>query len=178
MAQYIGSTAIFPSRAATGHHDDVIKRKHFPRYWPFVRGIHWSPVTFPHKGQWRGDLMFSLICFWINDWENNREAGDYRRYRAHHDVIVMTTSTTVPRHINNHLDVYMRQFPPQGGAWHHRRKLKVTSCGRKCTTNKPEPGSAHDRRHIMTSPGYTGISRRDMQTSAPNVSDFAPRWLL
>ena len=23
-------------------HDDVIKRKHFPRYWPFVRGIHWS----------------------------------------------------------------------------------------------------------------------------------------
>ena len=23
-------------------HDDVIKWKHFPRYWPFVRGIHWS----------------------------------------------------------------------------------------------------------------------------------------
>ena len=21
-------------------HDDVIKWKHFPRYWPFVRGIH------------------------------------------------------------------------------------------------------------------------------------------
>ena len=34
--------------------------------------------------------MFSLICVWINDWVNNREAGDYlRRYRAHHDVIVM-----------------------------------------------------------------------------------------
>ena len=26
-------------------HDDVIKWKHFPRYWPFVRGIHRSPVT-------------------------------------------------------------------------------------------------------------------------------------
>ena len=26
-------------------HDDVIKWKHFPRYWPFVRGIHWSPVN-------------------------------------------------------------------------------------------------------------------------------------
>ena len=25
-------------------HDDVIKWKHFPRYWPFVRGIHRSPV--------------------------------------------------------------------------------------------------------------------------------------
>ena len=38
-------------------HDDVIKWKHFPRYWPFVRGIHRSPVNSPHKGQWRGALM-------------------------------------------------------------------------------------------------------------------------
>ena len=43
-------------------HDDVIKWKHFPRYWPFVRGIHRSPVNSPHKSQWRGALMFSLIC--------------------------------------------------------------------------------------------------------------------
>ena len=43
-------------------HDDVIKWKHFPRYWPFVRGIHRSPVNSPHKGQWRGALMFTLIC--------------------------------------------------------------------------------------------------------------------
>ena len=58
-------------------HDDVIKWKHFPRYWP-VRGIHRSPVNSPHKGQWRGALMFSLICAWINGWVNNREAGDLR----------------------------------------------------------------------------------------------------
>ena len=70
-------------------HDDVIKWKHFPRYWPFVRGNHRSPVNYPHKGQWRGALMFSLICVWINGWVNNREAGDLRRYRAHYDVIVM-----------------------------------------------------------------------------------------
>ena len=43
-------------------HDDVIKWKHFPRYWSFVWGIHWSPVNSPHKGQWRRALMFSLIC--------------------------------------------------------------------------------------------------------------------
>ena len=43
-------------------HDDVIKWKHFPHYWPFVRGIHRSPVNSPHKGQWRGALMFSLMC--------------------------------------------------------------------------------------------------------------------
>ena len=29
---------------------------------PFVRGIHRWPVNSPHKGQWRGALMFSLIC--------------------------------------------------------------------------------------------------------------------
>ena len=50
---------------------------------------HLSPVNSPHKGQWRGAWMFSLICVWINGWVNNREAGDQRRYRAHYDVIVM-----------------------------------------------------------------------------------------
>ena len=66
-------------------HDDVIKWKHFPRNLPFVRGTPRSPVNSPHKGQWRGALMFSLI----NDWVNNREAGDLRRYGAHYDVSVM-----------------------------------------------------------------------------------------
>ena len=70
-------------------HDDVIKWKHFPRYWPFVRGIHRSPVNSPHKGQWRGALMFSLIYVWIDGWVNNHEAGDLRRYRDHYDVTVM-----------------------------------------------------------------------------------------
>ena len=56
----------------------------------FVRGIGRSPVNSPHKGQWRGALMFSLICAWINCWVNNREAGDLRRHRAHYDVSVMS----------------------------------------------------------------------------------------
>ena len=77
------------------NHDDVIKWKHFPRNWPFVRGIHRSPVNSPHKGQWRGALMFALICVWINGWVNNREAGDLRRHRAHYDVIVMVTVNKV-----------------------------------------------------------------------------------
>ena len=47
-------------------HDDVIKWKPFPRYWPFVRGIHRSPVNSPHKGQWHATLTFSLICDRIN----------------------------------------------------------------------------------------------------------------
>ena len=52
-------------------------------------GISPVPVNFPHKCQWRGALMFSLICAWINCWVNNREAGNQRRYSAHYDVTVL-----------------------------------------------------------------------------------------
>ena len=76
-------------------HDDVIKWRHFLRYWPFVQGIHWSPVNSPHKGQWCGALMFSLICAWMNSWVNNLGTGDLRRNRAHYDVIVMCLSVSV-----------------------------------------------------------------------------------
>ena len=72
-----------------GGHFKVIKWKHFQRYWPFVLGIHLSPVNSPQKCQWCGALMFSLICAWINGWVNNREAGDLRCHHAHYDVIVM-----------------------------------------------------------------------------------------
>ena len=47
------------------------------------------PVNSPHKVQWRGTLMFSLICAWINGWVNIRWAGDLTRNRAHYDVTVM-----------------------------------------------------------------------------------------
>ena len=61
----------------------------FPRYRPFVRGIHRSPVNSPHKGQWRVALVFSFICVWINGWVNNRETGDLRRHHTRYDLIVM-----------------------------------------------------------------------------------------
>ena len=69
-------------------HDDVIK-------WTFSTllaiGAGNSPVTmnFPHKGQWQGALVFSLICTWINGWVNNRGAGDLRPHRTHYDGVVM-----------------------------------------------------------------------------------------
>ena len=88
MWQYVTATSPI-GQWVENNHDDVIKWKHFPRYWPFVRRIHRSPVNSPHKGQWRGALMFSLICARINGWVNNSEAGDLRRYHAHCDVIVM-----------------------------------------------------------------------------------------
>ena len=85
------------------NHDDVIKWKHFPRNWPFVRGIHRSPVNSPQKGQWRGALMFSLIYVWINGWVNNREAGDLRRYLVHYNVAVMTLSICIYMFQSSHL---------------------------------------------------------------------------
>ena len=71
-------------RDASFPHDGVIKRKHFPRYWLFVRVIHRSPVNSPC-----GTSKFSLICAWINGWINKRAAGDLRRHRAHYDVTVV-----------------------------------------------------------------------------------------
>ena len=104
-------------------HDDVIKWKHFPRSWPFVRGIHRSPVDSPHKGQWRGALMFSLICAWINGQVNNREAGLFE-----------TPSRPRWRHCNGwvpgrHVDRYApgQQFIP--GAF--RRNPLQSVCNRR-----------------------------------------------
>ena len=79
-------------------HDDVIKWKHFPRYWPFVQGIHRSPVNSSHKGQWRGALIFSFISTSINGRINNRKAGDLRRNRVHYDVTVMYWDAYVHGH--------------------------------------------------------------------------------
>ena len=76
-----------------GQHHDVINWKHFQRYWPFVRGIHRLPVNSPHKGQWRGALMFSLIYAWRNGWVNNRDAGDLWLYHPHYEVSVMRKAT-------------------------------------------------------------------------------------
>ena len=49
-------------------------------------GHRWIP---PHKGQWHGALMFSLICAWMNGWVNTLGADDLRRQHAHYDVTVM-----------------------------------------------------------------------------------------
>ena len=86
---FLSILSIYVQFGVYRHHDDVIKWKHFPRNWPFVRGIHRPPVNSPHKGQWRGALMITLICARINGWVNNCEAGDLRRNLAHYDVIVM-----------------------------------------------------------------------------------------
>ena len=98
-------------------HDDIMKWKHFLRYWPFVLGIHRSlvnspihrsPVNSHHKGQWRGALMCSLICPWINDWASNEETGDLRHHPTDYDITVMFwTEKRGPR---NYLHVFVWPF--------------------------------------------------------------------
>ena len=109
-----------------GNHDDVIKWKHFPPYWPFVR----SPVNSPHKGQWRGALMFSLICVWINGWVNNREAGDLRRYKAHYDVTVMFIAFSLKFHWN--------LFVSLGSIDNKSPLVRITACHLLGTKPLPE----------------------------------------
>ena len=115
-------------------HNDVIKWKHFPRYWLFVRGIHRWPVNSPHKGQWRGDL----ICAWINGWVNNRKAGGLRRYRAHYGVIVMMNWKPLPcykctmafSHVFSIQNLYHSNFVPihVGSIYPHLSRWWLRDC--------------------------------------------------
>ena len=121
------------------YHDDVMKWKHFPRYWPFVRGIHRSPVNSPHKGQWRGALMFSLVCVWINGWVNNREGSDLRRHRTHYDVTVMCwlmthTQLAVPTTLSISYQHPNNQGFQSVHLWHGDRALISRSCWRQIIT--------------------------------------------
>ena len=50
--------------------------------WPVLRGER-STVNSPHKGQWRGALMFSLKCAWTDSWANNGHAGAWWQRKCH-----------------------------------------------------------------------------------------------
>ena len=69
----------------------------FSAYWPVGWEIHRSPVNSSHEGQWRGALVFSLICAWTNSWVSNRRATDLRRHRAHYDVTIMNGHCCIPK---------------------------------------------------------------------------------
>ena len=47
-----------PVQTQSLSHDDI-KLKHFPRYWPFLRGIHRSQMNSPRKGQWQARFHHS-----------------------------------------------------------------------------------------------------------------------
>ena len=72
-------------------HDDVIKWKHFLRYWPFVRGIHQSPVNFPPQRP----VTRSFDVFFdqrLNKRLSKQWWGWWFETPAHYDVIIMSFS--------------------------------------------------------------------------------------
>ena len=82
-----------------------------PLCWEFT-GHRLVP---PLKYQWRGALMFSLICVWTNGWVINRDAGDLRRHCAHYDVIVMILTKQDERATVFYGEVFYSSEPPQFG---------------------------------------------------------------
>ena len=61
-------------------HDDIIKCTHLPRQWPFVRGIHRSPVDSPHKGHVTGTFDVPFLLIRTDGWTNTRLTGNSRRH--------------------------------------------------------------------------------------------------
>ena len=89
--------AIYPIKHVHGFHDDVIKWKHFPRYWPFVRGIHRSPVTGEFHAQRpvtrSFDVFFDLR---LNKWLSKQSWGRWFE----------TLSRPLWRHCNDGFDFF------------------------------------------------------------------------
>ena len=106
--------------------DDVIKWKYYPRYWPFVRGIHRWPVNSPHKGQWRGALILSFICAWINGWVNNAEASDLGRHRTRYVGFTVAMVDSAIRKYSTFCTIHMVQPSYNAVKWYctlHCRSL-------------------------------------------------------
>ena len=64
-------------------HDDVIKWKHFPRYWTVMRGVHRWPTQRPVT---RSFDVFIDLC--LNKRQSKQSWGSWR-HRSHCDVTVM-----------------------------------------------------------------------------------------
>ena len=89
------------SRSTISSHDDVIKWKHFPLYWPFVRGIHRSPVTGEFPSQRPVTRSFCVFFYLHLNKRLSKQSRRrwFRRHRAHYDVSVMSTQRLAHRHL-------------------------------------------------------------------------------
>ena len=144
-------------------HDDLIKWRHFPRYWLFVRTTHRSPVNFPHKSQWRGALM---LFFYLR--RNKRFS---KQSRGHYDVTVMLSFTDIyhiPFHpcLRRYADVIKLLQPV-----HLKQYLKIRLWSVKSISSRP-----YDMRGKMYSQQYAIIStvkyqNRPICRSALHYSD-------
>ena len=68
--------------ACSKFYDDVIKWKHFSRYWPFVRGIQRSPVAF---------IMTLLWCQIFEAPRQQYHKKSYNMEYLHYSDLIMST---------------------------------------------------------------------------------------
>ena len=140
---------MFIVRHGRNKHDDVIKWKHFPRYWPFERGIHrWIP----HKGQWHGALMFSLICARTNGLVNNRDAGDLTHHHTHYDVTVTMKHVEF---INNYINQFYISRYSTITHWKWKSLIiivKIVNILQHCRTYREDTIAMDRNKTILVSP--------------------------
>ena len=92
-----------------------------------------SPVTgeSPHKGQWRGALVFPLICVWTNSRAKTGNAGDLRRHRTHYNVIQMVNISSFLRWCLSRSQQKTCQWSPVSvDAWTSARRCQSHRLGR------------------------------------------------
>ena len=65
---------------------DIKENIKTPHYWPFVRGIHWSPVDSPHKWSvmWKSfpwdDIIMLFLLLWCSEygiWQAAMPVGEH-----------------------------------------------------------------------------------------------------
>ena len=89
-----------------------------------MQGIHRSPVNSPHKGQWRGALVFSLICACINGWVNIHEAGDLKRHRTLYNVLWWLMGTLIQYDKYDRIHKLPNILPTPADTWRNNNVTK------------------------------------------------------
>ena len=146
-------------------HDDVIKWKHFPRYWPFVRGIHRSPVTSPHKGQLRGALIF-FFDLRLNKRLSKQSWGWWFE----------TQSRPLWRHSNGMQEVWKFHLHHSDYQWAKNWSIKMESNGfKRLSIHVCVPSDKTIEPVLFGSPGNPIYRQTDGRVSGPSKSTFVER---
>ena len=115
-------------------------------------GHRWIPRTKASDAE----LWYFFICTRINDWVNNREAGDLRRHGAHYDIIVMCWETQAGIRLSYTHGIRGR-FTGTGRTtllleqcvWCYTEKYGLISLGTHCITTANRSATVYVMWHIQ-----------------------------
>ena len=136
-----------------------------------------SPVNSPHKGQWHGALMFSLICTWTNCWINNRDTGDLRRHCAHYDVTLMCYVRSLHRLFGNTSQSFNRIDSSPTHLWDSNYVITVPADALAPSGARTSAGTVLAMKLDMYSPHILNFLIRAQYLSAI-LMIIIPQWFL